>query len=292
MSEYILKQPVIGIDLGATNLRVGLVRGDKLEQLETCKLPEDKSVMSILNKIDEMIRSVDDGAELIGIGVPSVVDSEEGIVYDVQNIPGWEKVHLKDLLEEKTGKSVFLNNDANCFALGEWTFGNGRGKKNMIGLIIGTGFAGGIILDGKLYEGRNCGAGEFGMIPYKQSILEHYCSGQFFSRLVGIKGEEIYDKAMNGDQASKKLFHKFGGHVAEAVKMVLYTYDPESIILGGSVSQTFPLFQRGFEQELKSFGFPHSLTNVEITVSKTKHIAVLGAAALCANHINVKYTEK
>ncbi|NBC04245.1 MAG: ROK family protein [Bacteroidetes bacterium] len=291
MSENILKQPVIGIDLGATNLRVGLVRGDKLEQLETCKLPEDKSVMSILNKMDEMILSVDDGAELIGIGVPSVVDSEEGIVYDVQNIPGWEKVHLKDLLEEKTGKSVYLNNDANCFALGEWTFGNGRGKKNMIGLIIGTGFAGGIILDGKLYEGRNCGAGEFGMIPYKQSIMEHYCSGQFFSRLVGIKGEEIYDKAMNGDQASKKLFHKFGGHLAEAVKMVLYTYDPESIILGGSVSQTYPLFERGFEQELKSFGFPHSLTNVEITVSKTKHIAVLGAAALCANHINVKYTE-
>lgn len=292
MSENKLKKPVIGIDLGATNLRVGLVRDDELVQLETCRLPEDKSVMSILNKMQEMIEAVDDGARHIGIGVPSVVDSEEGIVYDVQNISGWEKVHLKDLLEEKTGKSVFLNNDANCFALGEWMFGNGRGKKNLIGLIMGTGFAGGIVLDGKLYEGRNCGAGEFGMIPYKQSILEHYCSGQFFTRLVGVRGEEIYEKAMNHDSASQKLFHQFGTHVAEAIKMVLYTYDPECIILGGSVSETFPLFERGFEQELKSFGFPHSLSNVDITISKTKHIAVLGAAALCANHVNVNTTGK
>lgn len=286
-----LKQPVIGIDLGATNLRVGLVRDDKLERLETCKLSEDKSVMSILGKMHEMIQAVDDGSDHIGIGVPSVVDSEEGIVYDVQNIPGWEKVHLKDLLEEKTGKSVLINNDANCFALGEWMFGNGRGRKNLIGIIMGTGFAGGIIIDGKLYEGRNCGAGEFGMLPYKQSILEHYCSGQFFTRLVGVRGEEIYEKAMNHDPASIKLFHKFGSHVAEAIKMVLYTYDPESIILGGSVSETYELFKKGFEQELKSFGFPHSLSNVEITVSKTKHIAVLGAAALCANQINLQYKE-
>lgn len=287
-----INQTAIGIDLGATNIRVGLVQGGELVQVEKCQLPEDKSVMSILNKMGEMIEAVDDGAEHIGIGVPSVVDSTEGIVYDVQNIPGWEKVHLKDLLEEKTGKQVHLNNDANCFALGEWMFGNGKGKKNMIGIIIGTGFAGGIIIDGKLYEGRNCGAGEFGMIPYKQSILEHYCSGQFFTRLVGVRGEEIYEKAMNNDSPSKKLFQEFGKHVAEAIKIVLYTYDPESIILGGSVSQTFPLFQKGFEQELKSFGFTNSLKNVEITISKTKHIAILGAAALCANHINVNHTEK
>src|SRR5690625_6274537 len=123
--------------------------------------------------MNEMIESVDDGAAQIGIGVPSVVDPDEGIVYDVQNIPGWEKVHLKDLLEEKTGKEVFINNDANRFALGAWKFGEGRGKKKMVGISMSTGFAGGIILAGKLYEGINCGAGEIGMIYYKQSMLEH-----------------------------------------------------------------------------------------------------------------------
>jgi glucokinase len=124
-----IHQPVIGIDLGATNLRVGRVENGKLEKLEKCTLPDNKSVMSILGLMNEMIESVDNGATQIGIGVPSVVDPDEGIVYDVQNIPGWEKVHLKDLLEEKTGKEVFLNNDANCFALGEWKFGEGREKR-------------------------------------------------------------------------------------------------------------------------------------------------------------------
>lgn len=280
--------PVIGIDLGATNLRVGLVENGKVTALEKAPLPDDKSVMSILNVMCDMIDEVDNGAAKIGIGVPSVVDSKEGIVYDVQNIPGWEKVHLKDLLEEKTGNAVYLNNDANCFALGEYMFGAGKGKKNLVGLIIGTGFAGGIILDGKIYEGRNCGAGEFGMIPYKQSIIEHYCSGQFFSKLVGINGEEIYEKALNDDPASKKLFQEFGTHIAEAIKIVLYTYDPECIILGGSISSTYDLFKEGFERELKTFGFPNSLNHVEITVSKTKNIAVLGAAALTQNH-PIKY---
>lgn len=280
--------PVIGIDLGATNLRVGLVENGKITALEKGPLPDDKSVMSIINTMSDMIEAIDNGATRIGIGVPSVVDSKEGIVYDVQNIPGWEKVHLKDLLEEKTGKNVFLNNDANCFALGEYMFGEGKGKKNLVGLIIGTGFAGGIILDGKIYEGRNCGAGEFGMIPYKQSILEHYCSGQFFSKLVGVNGEEIYEKALNDDPASKKLFQEFGTHVAEAIKIVLYTYDPECIILGGSISSTYDQFKEGFERELKTFGFPNSLNHIEITVSKTQHIAVLGAAALTQNH-PIKY---
>lgn len=280
--------PVIGIDLGATNLRVGLVENGEITSLEMSALPADKSVMSIIDRMCDMIDKVDNGASKIGIGVPSVVDSEEGIVYDVQNIPGWEKVHLKDLLEEKTGKEVYLNNDANCFALGELFFGEGRGKKNLVGLVIGTGFAGGIILDGKIYEGRNCGAGEFGMIPYKQSILEHYCSGQFFSKLVGVNGEEIYEKALNDHPASKKLFQEFGTHVAQAIKIVLYTYDPESIVLGGSISATFDQFKEGFERELKSFGFPNSLNHVEITVSKTKQIAVLGAAALTENK-SIKY---
>ena len=274
----------IGIDLGATNLRVGLVENGKLSALQQQPLPEDKSVMSIITLMCEMIEKVDNDTKKIGIGVPSVVDSDEGIVYDVQNIPGWEKVHLKDLLEEKTGKTVYLNNDANCFALGESMFGEGIGKKNLVGIVIGTGFAGGIVIDGKIYEGRNCGAGEFGMIPYKQSILEHYCSGQFFSRLVGVRGEDIYEKALNDDPTSKKLFYEFGSHVAEAIKIVLYTYDPDSIILGGSVTNTYSLFKDGFERELKSFGFPNSLNNVEITISKTKHVAVMGAAALCVNY--------
>lgn len=270
----------IGIDFGATNIRAGLVKDGKIQSLKKRRLPEDKSVDSILSAMVEMIESVDDGIKKVGIGVPSVVDSEKGIVYDVTNIPGWDEVPLKLQLEKETGKQVFINNDANCFALGEYYFGGGQGKRNLIGLVIGTGFAGGAIIDGKIYEGRNCGAGEFGMIPYKNSILEHYCSGQFFSRQLGLVGEEVYEQALTGDRKAIKTFEVLGTHIAEAIKIVLYTFDPDSIVLGGGISKTFDIFKDAFYKGLETYGFPSSLKNIEITISKTEHVAVLGAAAL------------
>ncbi|MCG2589130.1 ROK family protein [Rhodohalobacter sulfatireducens] len=270
----------IGIDFGATNIRAGLVKDGKIQSLKKRRLPEDKSVDSILSAMVEMIDSVDDGIKKVGIGVPSVVDSEKGIVYDVTNIPGWDEVPLKQQLEKETGKQVFINNDANCFALGEYYFGEGREKRNLIGLVIGTGFAGGAIIDGKIYEGRNCGAGEFGMIPYKNSILEHYCSGQFFSRQLGLIGEEVYKQALAGDRKAIKTFEVLGIHIAEAIKIVLYTFDPDSIVLGGGISKTFDIFKDAFYKGLETYGFPSSLKNIKITISKTEHVAVLGAAAL------------
>lgn len=273
----------IGIDFGATNVRAGLVKDGQIKSLKKRRLPEDKSVDSILSAMSEMIADVDDGVQKVGIGVPSVVDSKKGIVYDVQNIPGWEEVHLKRLIKERTGKDAYINNDANCFALGEFYFGEGKGKKNLVGLVIGTGFAGGVIIDGKIYEGRNCGAGEFGMIPYKNSILEHYCSGQFFSKQLGLVGEEVYEKTVAGDRKAIKTFEVLGTHIAEAIKIVMYTYDPDSIVLGGGISKTFDIFKDAFYKGLETYGFPNSLKNIEISISKTENVAVLGAAALTAD---------
>src|SRR5690606_24955530 len=115
--------------------------------------------------------------------VPSVVDVDKGIVYDVQNIPSWKEVPLKAIMEERYGVPVQVNNDANCFALGEKYFGQGRDSKAFIGLTLGTGLGAGIILNDKLYAGPNCGAGEFGMVPYLDYHYEYYASGQFFTLL-------------------------------------------------------------------------------------------------------------
>ena len=87
---------------------------------------------------------------------------KEGIVIDVLNIPSWKEVPLKKILEDRFQKPVWLNNDSNCFALGEYHFGKGQGYSNMLGVTIGTGLGTGIILNGKLCSGANGGAGEFG----------------------------------------------------------------------------------------------------------------------------------
>ena len=228
---------IIGVDLGGTNARAGLVRNQQLGEVSSIQINPNGSAEEVLDHLCGLIdRTKPQDVDGVGIGVPSVVDLEKGIVYDVQNIPSWQEVPLKSILEEKYSIPVLVNNDANCFALGEKHFGKGVGYQSVIGLIVGTGFAGGIIVDGKLYPGMNCGAGEFGMIPYLESIHEHYCAGQFFTRHVGQTGAEVFQRAVEGDREAVKIFAEFGHHVGQGIKMILYAYDPEIIILGGSVS--------------------------------------------------------
>jgi glucokinase len=134
---------VIGIDLGATNIRGAVVSGNSLSDIVAVRIHSDGEVEDVLGDIYHVVdRLIREGVEAIGIGVPSVVDVEEGIVYDVQYIPSWVEVPLKKILESRYGKPVFVNNDANCFALGEYYFGKGRGAGSMIGLTLGTGLGG------------------------------------------------------------------------------------------------------------------------------------------------------
>lgn len=272
---------IIGVDLGGTNARAGLVRNQQLGEVSSVQINPHGSEEEVLDHLCGLIdRTKPQDADGVGIGVPSVVDIEKGIVYDVQNIPSWQEVPLKSILEERYSIPVLVNNDANCFALGEKHFGKGVGYQSVIGLIVGTGFAGGIIVDGKLYPGMNCGAGEFGMIPYLESIHEHYCAGQFFTRHVGQTGAEVFQRAVEGDREAVKIFAEFGHHVGQGIKMILYAYDPEIIILGGSVRKAFRFFKEAMWESIRSFAFSSSVKSFKIEVSELEHVAILGAAAL------------
>lgn len=275
------KNKIIGVDLGGTNARAGVVRNQQLGNVSSIQINPNGSAEEVLDQLCGLIdRMKPRDVDGIGIGVPSVVDLEKGIVYDVQNIPSWQEVPLKSILEEKYSLPVLVNNDANCFALGEKHFGKGVGHQSLIGLIVGTGFAGGIIVDGKLYPGRNCGAGEFGLIPYLESIYEHYCAGQFFTRHVGQTGAEVFRRAAEGDREAVKVFAEFGHHIGEGIKTILYAYDPETIILGGSVRKAFRFFKEAMWESIRSFAFSNSIKSLKIAVSELEHVAILGGAAL------------
>ena len=277
------KNNIIGVDLGGTNARAGLVRHQQLEEVSSIAINPDGSVEEVLDQLCGLIdrtmpraRDVDG----VGIGVPSVVDIATGIVYDVQNIPSWQEVPLKSILEARYSIPVLVNNDANCFALGEKHFGKGVGHRSVIGLIVGTGFAGGVIIDGKLYPGSSCGAGEFGMIPYLESIYEHYCAGQFFNRELGQTGAELFQRAVEGEREAVKIFAEFGHHLGNGVKAILYAYDPEIVVLGGSVRKAFRFFEEAMWESIRSFAYPNSIKSLKIEVSELEHVAILGAAAL------------
>jgi len=212
-----------------------------------------------------------------------VVDIHEGIVYDVQYIPSWVEVPLKKILESKYRKLVFVNNDANCFALGEYYFGKGKGSESMIGLTLGTGLGGGVIINKKLFAGANCGAGEFGMLPYKDQVVDYYCSGSFFKNVYGLDGLQVFEDAKKGDPAALELFAELGTNIGRAIKMVMYTYDPQLIVLGGSVSQTYDFFSERMWNEIRTFAYIKSAERLRIEVSELENSGILGAAALYFN---------
>jgi glucokinase len=272
---------ILGVDIGGTNIRVGLIENGGLVRVESLGIRKNGALEEIMGDVISTIKKFDNDEILgMGIGVPSVVDVEKGIVYDVQNIPSWKEVHLKKILERKFKIPVYVNNDANCFAVGEKYFGKVKKYRNLIGLIIGTGLGAGVIVNNQLYSGNNCGAGEFGMIPFKDKTYEYYCSGQFFTNEFRKSGEELLAGAEKGNRSALKIFNNYGSNLGEAIKMIMYAVDPEVIVLGGSVSKSYKFFEKGMWKSIKSFAYAKSVSKIKIEVSKIKHIAILGAAAL------------
>jgi len=277
----VTKEATIGVDLGGTKVSIGKVEENRIVKHTSSDISAEGSEKQILNEIIQAIEEIfDPGVAGIGVGVPSVVDVEKGIVYEVQNIASWKKVPLKEILESHFHKPVYVNNDANCFAVGEKHFGKGRKYSNFVGVTIGTGLGAGIIINDRLYCGPNCGAGEFGSIPYKKSILEYYCGGQFFMGEYGIRGEQVYARAKQGDKTALEIFDQFGAHVGEAMMIIMFAVDPEAIIVGGAVSEAFSFFEKSMRERMKTFPYKHAVELLIIDTTDQPQIAILGAAAL------------
>lgn len=273
---------VIGLDLGATNIRGAIVDGSSLADIISQKIKSDGSVEDVLNDIYQVADALlqRDKALAIGIGVPSVVDVAEGIVYDVQYIPSWKEVHLKQLMEERYQIPVYVNNDANCFAVGEYYFGKGNNSDSMIGLTLGTGLGAGVMINKRLYAGFNCGAGEFGLFPYLDNVLEYYCSGSFFDNVYGLDGIQVFEDAKNGEAKALTLYRELGKHIGHAIKQVMYAYDPQLIVLGGSVRHAYEFFEETMWQEIKTFAYTKTAERIRIEVSELQNSGIIGAAAL------------
>jgi len=275
---------IIGVDLGGTNIRAGKVIQQKITHTQKSPTPPNGTEMEVLEKLFAVIDTCfDSDTQSIGIGVPSIVDVKKGIVYDVTNIPSWKAVPLKSILENRYNIPVYVNNDANCFVLGEKYFGKAQEYQNIVGLTLGTGMGSGLIFNGKLYEGTNCGAGEFGNIIYLTSIFEHYCSGEFFAKEKSIEAVEAYQQAKEGNIKAITMFEEFGVHIGQAIKSILYAYDPEIIVLGGSLTNAYEFFKPAMLEAIQDFAYRNVLTNLKIEISELEHSAIYGAAALYLN---------
>ncbi len=283
------KNTIIGVALGGKKLLSGKVYNGNLIKSNSYTINSKGSEEEVLSEVINSISAVfDKDVAGIGIGVPSLVDVVQGIVYKVQKIPSWREVHLKEILENRFDVPVYVNNDANCFAVGEKYFGQAKKYENLVGLILGSGVGAGIIFKGHLYSGTNCGAGEYGSIPYRDHDFEYYCSEGFFEEKYGLKYDVLLKRAARKDKIALAVFEQYGFDLGNLIKVILFTSDPEIIILGGIISKAFPYFEKVMWERVRTFTYKQSIKKLIIVPTKQQDIAVLGAAALYMDGQNIE----
>lgn len=276
---------VLGLDIGGTKISSGLNNNGMVYDRKKIDTPFNSSQEDILKVIADLISSyLSHGFKAIGIGIPGLVDPHQGIVYNLANIPSFQKVHLKEYLEEVFNVPVFINNDANCFALGEYKFGPARNDRHVIGISLGTGVGTGIIANSELYAGYICGAGEWGGVPYLDKTFEDYCSSKFFRTPEGGTAKGFAKRAMKDDKEALLKFKKYGEHIGMLIQRILFTFAPESIVLGGSISKAYPLFKESMLETVKTFPYKAISDPLKIYVSQLEDVAILGAIALAESH--------
>ncbi|AOT10910.1 ROK family protein [Pseudoalteromonas luteoviolacea] len=272
---------VVCIDLGGTKALCGIAKQGYIANVKRYPVPASSTKQEVTDYVIELVRKTIT-TECIGIaiGIPGVVNSATGEVFEVTNIPAWRDVPLSKILCERFNVPVLVHNDVNCFTYGEYRYGEHGGNltpcKNILGVCLGTGLGAGVVIDKQLYTGRYGLAGEFGSAPYLGKTIEDYCSGQFFKQR-GTDGELEYLSAKAGNVQSLKLFEQLGTHLGIAFAHMQLAYDPDVIVMGGSVTQAFDLFG---ERMFASFTQYEQCKQLNIRVSQLPHAALLGAFAL------------
>jgi len=291
-----VEKAILGIDLGGTKIMGGLISaggellGEPVIVPTGGKDPEKVIVKRIFNSIERTLA----GAGLnisdvsgIGIGSTGPLDMKEGLILECPSLPTLHNFPLRKTIHERYHIPVFLDNDANCFALGECFFGAGRGHDVILGYTLGTGIGCAIVIKNKIYAGATQHAGEIWISPYKDRTIEDYVSGRGISQMYReMSGKvktalEIAELAHRGDNAAKQTWDQFGEHLAHALSWGINTIDPDVVILGGSIANAMELFRPAMNRFL--YGYLNTLPAQKTKVVKARlgdHAGLIGAASL------------
>ena len=164
--------------------------------------------------------------------------------------------------------------------LGEHMVGEAKQYSSVVAIALGTGLGAGIIINNALYEGNNCGAGEIGSLPYLDSNFENYTSSSFFESKHGISAARAHSDAAQGKKEAQLIWNQYGRHLGNTLMATMYTFDPQAIVLGGSIAKAYVYFEQAMHNTLSEFPYPESVRRLAILCSKLENIAILGAAAL------------
>ncbi|OGD86784.1 hypothetical protein A2Z23_02365 [Candidatus Curtissbacteria bacterium RBG_16_39_7] len=237
-----LRKPAIGIDLGATNTRIGLVLYDG-------RLLKSTKVLSSTSK--DLVRQIksflDRRIEGIGIGAPGPLDLKEGRILNTPNLIAWRQTPIVQILKENLQTKVYLERDTNVSLLGETWKGAAQDKRNVVMLTLGTGVGGALMINGHLYHGAHGVGAELGHMKISDKgptcscgnigDLEAFLGARGTREQFDISQPELIDKVLAGDKKAIKIVEKFGRILGVGIGNLVNIFDPELVIIGGGISK-------------------------------------------------------
>ena len=258
------KPTAVGIDFGGTSVKISSLSNLLSDQREEPKILLTSDFKTVDSLTSEMVKTVnqfmkEDEVVAVGCGVPGLVDFDNGHIHMLTNVPGWNDVALKDILEKELNIPIFVDNDANCMAYAEYRYGAARGCSNVVALTLGTGIGGGLIIDGKLYRGSNFAAGELGnfSIDYQgpentyglKGALECYMGNKQICDLAekefidmkmpdgGWTPERVTDLALEGNATAIAIWDQIADWLASALASTAWLLNPDAFVVGGGVAK-------------------------------------------------------
>jgi len=310
----------IGIDIGGTKCAVvrGKAGNGQISVLKKVKFPTadcQGTLERIFSEVQKMMP-----AEAIGISCGGPLDEVRGVIMSPPNLPDWDNIEIKKMLEDRFGIPARLLNDANACAVAEWKWGAGRNAENMVFLTFGTGMGAGLILNGKLYSGASGMAGEVGHVRLRESgplgygkhgSFEGFCSGGGLAKwakeiahtakagggvafgartneeIDALSGARLAELAREKNADAIKLFEDCGEMLGEGLSIIIDLLNPSLIVIGSIYQRCEELLVGGMRRSLEKEALSPSLKAVEIVPAKlTESIGDIAALAAAAGEYN------
>ncbi|MGN1159682.1 MAG: ROK family protein [Lachnospiraceae bacterium] len=310
----------VGIDLGGTNIKAGIVNEDQ-QIVRESSIPTlvERGALPIMEDMAELVERLlaEEGLTKehvagIGIGSPGMIDAASGTVVYSNNFD-WENVPLGAYLEEKLGLPVRVSNDANCAALGEVKAGAAKDCRNCVMITLGTGVGGGVVMEGRIFEGGHAGGAELGHTTLiaggepctcgRNGCFEAYASATALIRdtkraaqaneksmiwrlcdgdLEKIDGKTVFDAMQTGDETARRVVKQYLTYLGEGIVNMVNIFRPDKVLLSGGVCNQGKNLTVPLQEYVQKNSFAKEKGYVpEIAIATLGNLAgILGAAAL------------
>ena len=285
----------VGIDVGGTKC-LGVIVDSYGHVLDEVRYPTPHA-SELIDLLEKMFQELK-GETTLGIGVPGLITSD-GVIKASPNMKGAHNIGVGPELRERLGIAVHVENDATVAAFGEWKSGAAMGARDAVMVTLGTGIGGGIVMGGHLQRGANGFAGEIGHMVIerdgvecpcgRRGCWERYASGSALKMLSGgVDGKDVFEKFHAGDADATAIVHTFVSWIAEGLASLTNICDPEVIVVGGGVIESFAdgfgLLDEKFSQSLYSSQMrPHPRL---VPASLGEKAGAVGAALLVAEVVS------